>query len=214
MQAADRFDPDRGVRFSTCAVWWIRAGLQDFVMRNWSMVRTGSTSSQKTLFFDLRRVQARLERDAASAGEVLDRHEMRQRIAEETGVRLSDVEMMEGRLGGADFSLNAPQTGEDGDRSWMDALEDPATPGQAQYDEDHDRETVRHWLIDAMSDLSEREQFILRERRLNAEPRTLESLGRELGLSKERIRQLEVAGFAKMRKALEAHGSEVRNMLA
>ncbi|MCT4554080.1 MAG: RNA polymerase factor sigma-32 [Pelagimonas sp.] len=214
MQAADRFDPDRGVRFSTYAVWWIRAGLQDFVMRNWSLVRTGSTSSQKTLFFNLRRVQARLERDAASSGEMLDRQVLRERIAQETGVRLSDVEMMEGRLGGADFSLNAPQTGEDGDRSWIDALEDPAQPGQAQVDLDRDRETLRDWLVDAMSDLSERERFILRERRLNEDPRTLESLGQELGLSKERIRQLEVAGFAKMRKALEAHGAEVRNLLA
>jgi len=98
MKAADKFDPDRGVRFSTYAVWWIKAGIQDYVMRNWSMVRTGSTSSQKSLFFNLRRVQAKLEREAAERGEPLDETRLRQRVAEELGVPLADVEMMEGRL--------------------------------------------------------------------------------------------------------------------
>ncbi|MDG1801301.1 MAG: RNA polymerase factor sigma-32, partial [Paracoccaceae bacterium] len=124
MKAADKFDPDRGVRFSTYAVWWIKASVQDYVMRNWSMVRTGSTSSQKSLFFNLRRVQARLEREAATAGEELDRHQMRQMIATEVGVPLHDVEMMAGRLSGSDYSLNATQSSEDEGREWIDALED------------------------------------------------------------------------------------------
>jgi RNA polymerase sigma-32 factor len=209
MKAADKFDPDRGVRFSTYAVWWIKASIQDYVMRNWSMVRTGSTSSQKSLFFNLRRVQARLEREAAAEGRELDRHEMRKMIATEVGVPLHDVEMMEGRLSGSDFSLNATQSAEDEGREWIDALEDDGPQAAETVANDHDQETLRHWLMTALSDLNDREQFIVRERKLREDPRTLESLGTELGLSKERVRQLEAAAFGKMRKTLEAQSSEV-----
>ncbi|WP_296423362.1 RNA polymerase factor sigma-32 [Yoonia sp.] len=214
MKAADKFDPDRGVRFSTYAVWWIKASIQDYVMRNWSMVRTGSTSSQKSLFFNLRRVQARLEREAAAEGRTLDRHDMREMIAIEIGVPLHDVEMMEGRLSGSDFSLNATQSAEDEGREWIDALEDGGPQAAETVQNNHDNDTLRHWLVTALSDLNDREQFIVRERKLREDPRTLESIGTELGLSKERVRQLEAAAFGKMRKSLEQQSTEVHAFLA
>ena len=209
MKAADKFDPDRGVRFSTYAVWWIKASIQDYVMRNWSMVRTGSTSSQKSLFFNLRRVQAKLEREATAAGEVLDGHQLRQRIASEVGVPLADVEMMEGRLAGSDYSLNATQSSEDDGREWIDMLEDDTAQAADVVETSHDAAHLRGWLVTAMQSLNPRERFIVAERKLREEARTLESLGEELGLSKERVRQLEAAAFGKMRKSLEAQSSEV-----
>lgn len=214
MKAADKFDPDLGNRFSTYAVWWIKASIQDYVMRNWSMVRTGSTSSQKSLFFNMRRVQARLEREAAARGETLDRHQMRQSIAIEVGVPLKDVEMMEGRLSGSDYSLNATQSSEDEGREWIDVLEDEGDHAAHLVEHDKDTETLRNWLVAALGNLNEREQFIVRERKLRDTARTLESLGVELGLSKERVRQLEAAAFGKMRKTLETQSKEVHAFLA
>jgi RNA polymerase sigma-32 factor len=214
MKAADKFDPDRGVRFSTYAVWWIKASIQDHVMRNWSMVRTGSTSSQKSLFFNMRRVQARLEREAAAEGRTLDGHDMREMIAREVGVPLHDVELMEGRLSGSDFSLNATQSAEDEGREWIDALEDDGPQAAETVENSHDNETLRQWLVTALSGLNDREQFIVRERKIRDDPRTLESLGTELGLSKERVRQLEAAAFGKMRKSLESQSDEVRAFFA
>ena len=214
MKAADKFDPDRGVRFSTYAVWWIKASIQDYVMRNWSMVRTGSTSSQKSLFFNMRRVQTRIEREAMAAGQNLDKHQLLQMIATEVGVPLHDVEMMEGRLAGSDYSLNATQSVEDEGREWIDALEDDGPQAAETVANTHDNDTLRQWLLTALSNLNDREQFIVRERKLRDEPRTLESLGTELGLSKERVRQLEAAAFGKMRKSLESQSSEVHEFLA
>ncbi|MES0863854.1 RNA polymerase factor sigma-32 [Ruegeria sp. SCPT10] len=214
MKAADKFDPDRGVRFSTYAVWWIKASIQDYVMRNWSMVRTGSTSSQKSLFFNMRRVQARLEREAATEGLELDRHQLHQMIATEIGVPLRDVEMMEGRLAGSDFSLNAVQSADEDGREWIDALEDDREQAAEAVEHSHDTEQLREWLLTAMKSLNDRERFIVRERKLREPARTLESLGDELGLSKERVRQLEAAAFTKMRKNLEAQSREVQHFIA
>jgi RNA polymerase sigma-32 factor len=213
MKAADKFDPDRGVRFSTYAVWWIKASIQDYVMRNWSMVRTGSTSSQKALFFNLRRVQAKLEREAAQRGEVLDQFQLRQMVATEVGVSLSDVEMMEGRLSGSDFSLNAAQSTDEDGREWIDALEDDSIQAAEAVEGSHDAEHLRTWLVRAMQALNPRERYIVAERKLKDEGRTLESLGEELGLSKERVRQLEAAAFAKMRRNLEQQSREVHHFL-
>lgn len=211
MKAADKFDPDRGVRFSTYAVWWIKASVQDHVMRNWSMVRTGSTSAQKTLFFNLKRVEAQIMRES---GESLDSHQVTEKIASEIGVSRRDVEMMQGRLAGGDFSLNAQQGGDEDGREWIDILEDEDSLGSEQVDAARDSATLKSWLSEAMEGLNEREKLIVRQRRLADKGRTLEMIGQDLGISKERVRQLEAGALAKMRAKLEERGTEVRALIA
>ena len=213
MKAADKFDPDRGVRFSTYAVWWIKAGIQDYVMRNWSLVRTGSTSSQKSLFFNMRRVQAQIEREAMQDGGSLDRSQLHELIATEIGVPIGDVEMMDGRLSGTDYSLNATQASDEDGREWIDIIEDENSIDAESVEEAHDQENLRNWLLGAMDGLSDREKFIVRERQVIDDPRTLESLGQELGLSKERVRQIEAAAFSKMRRFLDKNAREVQHFL-
>ena len=215
MKAADKFDPDRGVRFSTYAQWWIKAAIQDYVMRNWSMVRTGSTSSQKALFFNLKRVQATLEREANAAGEELDSHQLAEKIANEIGVPLRDVEMMQGRLSGSDFSLNAQQSSDEEGREWQDALADDGPQAAEVVARNHDLGQLRNWLNEAMQEgLNDRERYILSQRLLIDEPRTLGSIGDELGLSKERIRQVEAAALGKMKKLLEKNTGRSAELLA
>jgi RNA polymerase sigma-32 factor len=209
MQAAARFEPEREVRFSTYANWWIRSAMQDYVLRNWSIVRTGTTAAQKSLFFNLRRLRARIERTEArdGLGEA-----GRQQVAEELGVPLNDVRDMEMRLSGSDQSLNAP-IGETGEDQWQDFLSDDRISPEQVVIGLRDAETRSQWLAAALSDLSEREQRIIRSRRLVDDGATLEQLGAELGVSKERVRQLEHRAMLKIKASIEKRVTRHQDLL-
>lgn len=197
MQAAARFEPERGVRFSTYASWWIRSAVQDYVLRNWSIVRTGTTAAQKSLFFNLRRLRA-LIRDVGTGALS---PENRAYVAHALKVGEDDVEQMASRLAAVDRSLNAPFT-EDGEGEWQDLLADERPDPEALVMSERDTATRHAWLGEAMAKLTDRERLIIRERRLREEAVTLEKLGDELGISKERVRQIEHQALGKLRKAL------------
>jgi RNA polymerase sigma-32 factor len=198
MQAAARFEPEREVRFSTYASWWIRSSIQDYVLRNWSIVRTGTTSAQKSLFFNLRRLRARI----SDMGEGAMTQENQKWVAGHLGVPLRDVELMSARLSGSDRSLNAPLT-MDGDAEWQDMIADESAPPEEAVMRSHDTARRHRWIEEAMKTLTPRETYIITRRRLSEEPLTLEALGDELGVSKERVRQVEHQALSKLKRALE-----------
>lgn len=200
MQAADRFDPDREVRFSTYAGWWIRSSIQDYVLRNWSIVRTGTTAAQKSLFFNMRRLRARINDIGANMT-----HESRHYVARELGVRMEDVVNMEGRMEANDRSLNATisdRSDEGGTTQWQDLLVCGRELPDATVSNRLDTKQRVRWIAEAMSGLNEREMTIIRARRLAEDSVTLESLGHKLGISKERVRQIEHEALIKLRGAL------------
>ncbi|QGM47663.1 RNA polymerase factor sigma-32 [Methylocystis heyeri] len=200
LEAAARFEPERDVRFSTYATWWIRASIQDYVLRNWSIVRGGTSSTQKALFFNLRRLRARL----AQGGEEREPGAAFQAIAKALGVAQADVELMNSRLGGGDTSLNALVLDADSSSTAekMDFLVDEQPLPDEVVEENVDSDRRARWLKDALAVLTERELRIVRERRLSESLVTLETLGDELGISKERVRQIENRALGKLRRAL------------
>jgi RNA polymerase sigma-32 factor len=198
LEAAARFEPDREVRFSTYATWWIRASIQDYILRNWSIVRGGTSSAQKALFFNLRRLRARL----AQGTEMLSSASIYQQISTALGVSVSDVAMMDSRLSAPDTSLNAPLVDDGGSSDRMDFLvsDDPLPDQVAEEAIDVERRT--EWLQLALGVLNPRELKIIRERRLQDDGATLESLGETMGISKERVRQIESRALEKLKSAL------------
>lgn len=199
LEAAARFEPEREVRFSTYATWWIRASMQDYILRNWSIVRGGTSSTQKALFFNLRRLRARLAQDPRQ----LSSQELYSEVADSLGVTVADVATMDTRLSGPDSSLNTPVAGDgNGASDRMDFLVDDSPLPDEVAARTIDAERRAHWLNKALETLNERELRIIRERRLCDEGATLEALGRTLGISKERVRQIEGRAIAKLRVAL------------
>ena len=199
LEAAARFEPERQVRFSTYATWWIRASMQDYILRNWSIVRGGTSSAQKALFFNLRRLRARL----AQNGAPISNHDVYSEISSALGVSEADVAMMDSRLSAPDTSLNAPVVDDgSGSSDKMDFLRSNDPLQDEVVGEAIDEERRSGWLRAALHVLNERELKIIRERRLTDDGATLESLGTRLGISKERVRQIENRALEKLRAAL------------
>jgi RNA polymerase sigma-32 factor len=207
MQAVKKFEPDKGFRLATYAMWWIRASIQEYILRSWSLVKMGTTAAQKKLFFNLRKAKSQI-----SAFEEGDLHpEHLAAIATKLGVTEEEVTNMNRRLGG-DASLNAPLRA-DGESEWQDWLaDDTAVSQDTQLADDEDKGIRRSLLQEAMEELTDREKHILTERRLKDDPVTLEELAGQYGVSRERVRQIEVRAFEKLQKAMRA-AAEERNLV-
>ena len=208
MQAVKKFDAERGFRLATYAMWWIRASIQEYILRSWSLVKIGTTAAQKKLFFNLRRLKGEI--NAIDGGSMTP--EQVAEIADRLGVQENEVEMMDGRMSTGDQSLNAPMRGrgaegEDGGE-WQDWLEDSADSQEAVLAETDELDARRQLLMAALATLNEREADILQARRLQDEPETLEQLSEKFGVSRERIRQIEARAFEKLRDAMTEQGEE------
>ena len=211
MQAVKRFDPEKGFRLATYAMWWIRASIQEYILRSWSLVKLGTTSAQKKLFFNLRKAKARI-----GALEEGDLHpDNVAQIAHDLGVTETEVVSMNRRLSGGDASLNAMVGGSDGDSAtqWQDWLEDEDADQAVAYAEKDELDARRELLAEAMSVLNDREKDILGQRRLSEETITLEDLSAQYGVSRERIRQIEVRAFEKLQKRMQELAAE-KGMMA
>ncbi|NJO33658.1 MAG: RNA polymerase sigma factor RpoH [Rhodospirillales bacterium] len=207
MQAVKRFDPDRGFRLATYAMWWIRASIQEYILRSWSLVKMGTTAAQKKLFFNLRRVKGQIQ--ALEEGDLKPEHV--KQIATKLGVPEEDVISMNRRLSG-DASLNAPVRADSESGEWQDWLVDDVPDQEERLAESEELELRRSYLERAMRGLNDREKRIFEARRLQEDPATLEDLSTEFGVSRERIRQIEVRAFEKIQKAVQksAHAEEMR----
>jgi len=198
MQAVKRFDPERGFRLATYAMWWIRAAIQEYILHSWSLVKIGTTAAQKKLFFNLRKIKGQLK--ALDEGDLRD--ETVKTIAHKLDVTEEDVVSMNRRLSAPDHSLNAPVR-EDGEGEWQDWLVDETPNQEARVGDSEELKLRRDLLATAMESLSERERHILEERRLKDLPATLEDLSKEYGISRERVRQIEVRAFEKLQRAMK-----------
>ena len=208
MQAVKKFEPDKGFRLATYAMWWIRASIQEYILRSWSLVKMGTTAAQKKLFFNLRK--AKSEISALEEGDL--RPEQVSAIATKLGVLDSEVISMNRRLSGPDASLNAPLRA-DSENEWQDWLEDKEQVSQeTRLAEDEEKSLRMGLLEEAMTELTDRERHILTERRLKDDPTTLETLASEYGVSRERVRQIEVRAFEKLQRAMKAAAQD-RNLV-